>query len=587
MAKNTIFKYKKWGLLFSICIIFSISQIGAKGFLRTDGTKIVNDNGEILLRGIGLGGWVFQEPYMLQLSGLAKNQTDIKRKIYDLIGKERTSEFYAAWVKNGIRKADIDSLAQWGFNSTRLPMHYNLYTLPIEKEPIKGENTWIESGFALTDSILNWCKANKMYLILDLHAAPGGQGNDLAISDASDVKLWNSTQNKAKTIALWRKLAERYKNEEWIGGYDILNEPNWGFQDSEDMNGNREELNAPLRQLYIDITKAIREVDQKHFIVISGNAWGNNYNGIFPLWDDNMIISFHKYWTYNDDQSIVKFLEYRRQYNAPLWMSESGENSNTWHTNAIKLLEQNDIGWCWWTYKKMGFNCVMEIPTNSEYEKIKAYWKGEGTKPTSDEAYKGLMQLAYDYKVENTLFKKDFTDALFRQVKTTATKPFNNYLFKERTPLVINASDFDLGRNGYAYFDKDTADYWVSSGVKGYGNKGRVYRNDGVDIMPSDDPQSNGYCLFSIEPDEWVQYTISVRKQGNCNINIITKAVDGAGMLYLTVNGRKTKTFTTSDNTTDWSVLEVKNMNLKKGINTIKLHFIKGGFKISRIEMKQ
>lgn len=114
-------------------------------------------------------------------------------------------------------------------------------------------------------------------------------------------------------------------------------------------------------------------------------------------------------------------------------MSESGENSNTWHTNAIKLFEQNDIGWCWWTYKKMGFNCVMEIPTNSEYEKIKAYWKGEGTKPTSDEAYKGLMQLAYDYKVENTLFK------------------------------------------------------------------GRVYRNDGVDIMPSDDPQSNGYCLFSIE----------------------------------------------------------------------------------------
>lgn len=307
MAKNTIFKYKKWSLLFSICIIFSISQIGAKGFLRTDGTKIVNDNGEILLRGIGLGGWVLQEPYMLQLSGLAKNQTDTKRKIYDLVGKERTSEFYAAWVKNGIRKADIDSLAQWGFNSIRLPMHYNLYTLPIEKEPIKGENTWIESGFAFTDSILNWCKANEMYLILDLHAAPGGQGNDLAISDASDVKLWNSAQNKAKTIALWRKLAERYKNEEWIGGYDILNEPNWGFQDSEDMNGNREELNAPLRQLYIDITKAIREVDQKHFIVISGNAWGNNYNGIFPLWDNNMVISFHKYWTYNDDQSIAKF----------------------------------------------------------------------------------------------------------------------------------------------------------------------------------------------------------------------------------------------------------------------------------------
>ena len=587
MTTNAIFKYMRLNFLFLICIIFSISGIEAKGFLRTDGAKIINDNGEVLLRGIGLGGWILQEPYMLQLSGVAKNQIDIRRRIHDLIGEEKTSEFYAAWVKNGVQKADIDSLAKWGFNSVRLPMHYNLYTLPIEKEPKKGENTWLESGFLLTDSILSWCKANEMYLILDLHAAPGGQGNDLAISDASDVKLWNSAQNKTKTVALWKKLADRYKNEEWIGGYDILNEPNWGFQDSEDLNGNREELNAPLRQLYIDITKAIREVDQKHFIVISGNAWGNNYKGIFPLWDDNMVISFHKYWTYNDDQSITNFLEYRNKYNAPLWMSESGENSNTWHTNAIKLFEHNDIGWCWWTYKKMGFNCVMEIPTNPEYEKTKAYWRGEGERPTPEDAYKGLMQLADDYKVENTHFKKDYIDALFRQVKTTSTKPFHNLLLKEKTPLIINATDFDLGRNGYAYFDKDTADYWVSSGVKGFGNKGRVYRNDGVDIMPSDDSASNGYCIFSIEPDEWLQYTFSARKQGGYKINISTQAVDGEGSLYLVINGRKTPIFKTSGSTADWNVLEVKGVNLKKGINTIKVHFVRGGFKMSRIEIKR
>lgn len=366
-----------------------------------------------------------------------------------------------------------------------------------------------------------------------------------------------------------------------------MNEPNWGFQDSEDLNGNREELNAPLRQLYVDITKAIREVDQKHFIVISGNAWGNNYKGIFPLWDDNMVISFHKYWNYNNDRSIADFLELSKQYNAPLWMSESGENSNTWHTNAIKLFERNDIGWCWWTYKKMGFNCVMEIPTNEGYEKIRAYWKGEGARPMPEEAYKSLMQLADDYKVENTRFKKDYVDALFRQVKTTATKPFHNYLLKEKSPLIINASDFDLGRNGYAYFDKDTADYWVSSGVKGFGNKGRVYRNDGVDIIPCDDPQSNGYCIFDIQPDEWLQYTISVRKQGNYKINISTQAVDGEGLLYLIVNGRKTLTYKVSGNSVDWDILEVKGVNLKKGINTIKVHFVKGGFKMSRIEVKR
>lgn len=587
MDKNRIFKYIKWCFLFSIYIVFSINSGEAQGFLRTDGTKIVNDSNEVILRGIGLGGWMLQEPYMLQVSEVVKNQTDLKQKIQDLIGAENTDHFYTAWIKNGVQKADIDSLAKYGFNSIRLPMHYNLYTLSIEKEPRRDENTWLESGFVLTDSLLSWCKANEMYLILDLQSAPGGYGNDLVISDTVDVKLWNSAENKAKTVALWRRLADRYKDEEWIGGYDILNELNWGVQHPNDINGNWEELKEPIRQLYIDITKAIREVDKKHIIVISGNVWSNNNSSIFPLCDDNTVISFHKYWTYNDEQSIAKFLEYRKQYNAPLWVSESGENSNTWHTDAIKLFEQNDIGWSWWTYKKMGFNCVMEIPINSEYEKIKVYWRGEGIRPTEEEAYKAFMQLADDYKVENTLFKKDFTDALFRQVKTTATKPFHNYLLKERTSLVINATDFDLGRNGYAYFDKDTANYWASNGLKGYGNKGFVYRNDGVDIMPSDDALSNGYCIFDIEPDEWVQYTINVRRQGNCSINISTQAIYGVGELYLTVNGRKTKSFETSGSTTDWNILEVKNVNLKKGINTIKVYFVKGGFKVSRIEIKR
>ncbi len=88
--------------------------------------------------------------------------------------------------------------------------------MPVDKEPVAGENTWLDKGFALTDSLLSWCKANNMYLILDLHAAPGGQGNDINIADRDTTKpsLWQSEANQQKTIALWRKLAERYKDEE-------------------------------------------------------------------------------------------------------------------------------------------------------------------------------------------------------------------------------------------------------------------------------------------------------------------------------------------------------------------------------------
>ena len=86
----------------------------------------------------------------------------------------------------------------------------------------------------MIDELLNWCEQNQIYLILDMHAAPGGQGYDAAISDydSSKPSLWESIYNRNKLIALWGKLAERYQNETWIGGYDLLNEPNWNLQDT-------------------------------------------------------------------------------------------------------------------------------------------------------------------------------------------------------------------------------------------------------------------------------------------------------------------------------------------------------------------
>ncbi|PZU25823.1 MAG: glycosyl hydrolase family 5, partial [Chryseobacterium sp.] len=211
---------------------FLLSQFGTSQLLKTNGQKIVNDKGEnVQLRGLGLGGWMLQEGYMLKTADFAGPQYKIKEKIAELIGEDGMNEFYAAYLKNGITKQDIDFLKKAGFNSIRLPMHYNLYTLPIEKEPKKGQNTWLEEGFKMTDDLLKWCAANKMYLILDLHAAPGGQGNDVNISDNDKTKpsLWDNEENQKKTIALWKKLAERYKDEPWIGGYDLINEPNINF----------------------------------------------------------------------------------------------------------------------------------------------------------------------------------------------------------------------------------------------------------------------------------------------------------------------------------------------------------------------
>src|SRR5215217_697046 len=237
------FKIYKIRLFILVQALLLTINVHAQGYLKADGKRIVNEKKEnVLLRGVGLGGWMLQEGYMLKIQNEGQ-QYRIHERIVDLIGERQAREFYEMWLANHTRKIDIDSMAAWGFNSVRLPMHFNLYTLPVDQEPEAGKNTWLEKGFAMTDSLLNWCKANKMYLILDLHAAPGGQGNDLNISDRDPSKpsLWESEANQKKTIALWRKLAERYAGEPWIGAYDIINEPNWGFQDLvNDKNGTKE-----------------------------------------------------------------------------------------------------------------------------------------------------------------------------------------------------------------------------------------------------------------------------------------------------------------------------------------------------------
>jgi hypothetical protein len=575
---------KLTALLFLLLIILIPPQTRAQGFLKASGKQIVNEKGQnVLLRGVGLGGWMLQEGYMLQVNGQGMQHT-IRARIADLIGEDSTAAFYDAWLANHTRRIDIDSMKAWGFNSVRLPMHFNLYTLPVDKEPEAGKQTWLEKGFRITDSLLAWCKANHMYLILDLHAAPGGQGNDLNISDrdASKPSLWENEANRQKTIALWKKLAERYANEPFIGGYDILNEPNWGFEDlANDKNGLKEKENQPLKQLMMDITKAIREADKKHLIIIEGNGWGNNYNGILPTWDNNMVLSFHKYWSFNTTESIKHILETRDTYNVPVWLGETGENSNVWFTEAVQLLEANNIGWAWWPLKKLGNNNPMQVHSNAAYEKILAYWANKGPRPTAAEANNGLMQLAAALKLENTTIKRDVLDALFRQPWSQTTIPFKANVIKSGS--IVKAVDYDLGRNGVAYFDKDTADYHISNGTRG-GNQGRQYRNDGVDITA--DPTRDSYYVNHTEAGEWLQYTINVVKAGHYQIKLNCNSGKEDVKLSFLVNKNGAKQMAVPK-ANGWQSLEIKDIELKKGTNNLRIYIEAGDMSLGDMQFTE
>jgi len=542
----------------ALAALLSSTTVKAEGFLKVEGTQIVDDSGKpIILRGMGLGGWMLQEGYMLKL-GEVGQQHKIRAKLVELVGEERTATFYRAWLDNHTTEADIAQMAKWGFNSVRLPIHFDQLTLPADKEPRAGHDTWHEEGFQRIDRLLAWSKANRVYLILDLHAAPGGQGNDLAISDRDPAKpsLWESEENQRKTVALWTKLAARYKDEPWIGGYDLINEPNWSFATPGKGNGCDETENTAVWSLQQRITAAIRKVDKQHIVIIEGNCWGNNYKGLPPVWDANMVLSFHKYWNRNDEASIAEIKATRARTNRPIWLGESGENSNVWFRDAIALVEGEGIGWNFWPLKKIGFNQPLEIDPGEGWMTIIQWATGKGPKPDADTAFASMMTFAENSRFENNIVHRDVIDAMLRQPHDARSyKPFVERRI-DTGPLAIRAVDYDLGPAGVAYQDAVDADYHVATGGDwAVWNNGRTYRNDGVDIARDADGSPYVSDFFT---GEWMRYSAEVAKAGRWTVTARVRSAKG-GRIGIDERGVAIPA------STAWQVIKLADVDLPAG----------------------
>lgn len=537
------------------------------GFLKAKGKVIVDGTGqEFYLKGIGLGGWLLQEGYMLHTSGFANAQWQIRQKIVDLIGEANTEIFYETYRRNFIRKIDIDSIKAWGFNSIRLPFHWNLFA--VNTNPPQ----FINKGFEIIDSLLAWCEANQLYLILDMHAAPGGQ-SDENISDYNPAypSLWQSEQNKDLTVKIWRKIAERYKDKEWIGGYDLLNEPKWNLPPN----------NQPLRDLYIRITDTIRAVDTNHIIFIEGNWFATDFTGLTPPWDNNMVYSFHKYWNSNDQGSIQYLIDIRNQYNVPLWLGETGENSNKWFVDCVELMKRNNIGWAWWTWKKIETIAgPLSAVMSPFYQTLLNYWSGSGPRPSATYAFNALMMQAENLKFELCEFRKDVIDALMRQPNNTQTIPYNQNII----PGTIYATEYDLGKLNYAYYD---VDYQNVGG--GTWNSGGKFRNDGVDIENCIDFGSNGYNVGWIQNGEWLRYTCNITQSGTYKIKINVASMNTGGQILLRLDGLVLGGLINVPNTNgwqNWQFVELNNVYLPQGIHQLEARFFNGGFNLSHFEFE-
>ncbi len=321
-------------------------------FLHTDGAKIVNASGQaVTLNGVNLGGWLVEEPWMQPFvttpppdapagSVPIVDHVSLWDTAQARFGADGMQRLRTAFRENWITAADFDRIHADGLNCVRLPFLVSLLDEP-------GGMRWLDQAIA-------WAGQRGIYVILDMHGAPGGQSGEAHTGQKGRNEFFKDPANVALAAADWRRIALRYRDNPAVAGYDLINEPT-GMPNSDTMYVVQDRLYS-----------AIRAVDSRHMVIVedgySGAQW-MPFPG--PAGWRNVVYSTHYYdfpaKTPADQQAafdayVAALLKERDRRGIPYYVGEFGfEPAGTPEVfgNAIREMSADGLSWTTWTYKVM------------------------------------------------------------------------------------------------------------------------------------------------------------------------------------------------------------------------------------------
>jgi hypothetical protein len=501
-------------------------------FLHTAGQDIVNESGEkVFLQGVGLGNWLLPEGYMWKFGENGDRPRKIEKVIVNLIGEKKAASFWTAFRKNYITETDIERIAQLGFNSVRPAMNSRLFLAESE------ETQFLDEGFQLMDSLISWCRKHKLYVILDMHGAPGGQtGANIDDSANDKPELFENPRYQDQLVALWIKLATRYKDEPVVAAYDLLNEPlpiGTGAADT------YKHLLVPL---YKRITAEIRKVDTRHMITLEGFNWSNDWSVFDKPFDDNVFYQFHYYcWNKPDNlNNIDYYLKKRQEFNVPVWVGETGEKGNTIYWATAQYFAANNIGSSFWPWKKMDTeNTPYSIKKPAGWDLLVNYTRGE-VKPDSLVAEKALNELLENCKLNNCVYFSDVVNAYFNRV-----------------PARIEAENYGHEGLSQSYFVADTAQR-----AETY----RVAEPVSIKLLSNDSTSRSSEQYVALKQSEWVTYQFNSRENRKYELTIYVSTTKTPATLSIQVNDEWKDIQIES---TEWKTVTIGGFELREGVNKI------------------
>ena len=477
------------------------------GFLYTQEGSLMKEGRPILLRGFGLGGWFLPEGYMWNFYTKCDRPRRMEAFIEELCGTTYAQAFWEKYLDAYITEKDIKRIRREGFNSVRLPL--NARHLFWERD---GETGLNEKILERIDRLIGWCRQEEIYVILDLHGAPGGQtGTNIDDSKNDRPELFENTEYERQLVWLWESLAHRYAGEETVAGYDLLNEPvvNWFRR-----------YNERVLPLYRRLIQAVRRQDAKHLIILEGVHWATDFSIFQDMTKeeagDGIVLQFHHYWNNPDIESLSAYTETARRLGTPLLMGEGGENNCAWYTCFFPMLEREKINWSFWSYKKMDCsNSPVSFPVPEGWDTIIHCLDG-GEKPKEDTA-------------------RQIFDAFLECIRCDYENQEVWNSLNRKTPVMIPAEAFDgcFGRGreeGDAVFR--TREPVCIRFKQGAGGRKPDYKRYGGEPQPEEEN-----LAVKLKEGEWLEYMFRTDTERG----ILEIEAGGPGELELQTEGNNHK----------------------------------------------
>ncbi len=382
-----------------------------KDFLRAENGEFISECGaRICLRGINLNDDLF----WFKKADLESNASgyDVFDALENRFGAYGARLLVQKYNENFIAPSDIKKIAKLGANCVRIPLRYKYL---LSKENCKGD-----IDFDALDKIIEKCKKSGLYVILDLHSAPGFQNTDSACGKNGQSVLFSSSKDgfdaRNATIRLWTQIAAHYKDEPAVAAYDLLNRPLNRIAEWE------KSLDT-LHKFYRRLLKAIRTVDEKHIIILEAAGEPDTLPDAENFKGENIAYGLYSHFrTTYETEALLNNIKTFDSKGFPFVVCKLRAEENL--DSSLEALNSNGISWLAGDYKGEGLKAaylyggsIAEVPDlgTDTHDEIGKKW----SKPLATKNFTLNKEMAASLK---KAFKDSVVSLPEKEEKTKAPK---------------------------------------------------------------------------------------------------------------------------------------------------------------------